>query len=101
LIKKALTFEPLNGAYLDSLGWAYYRQGKFDLALDKLLKAEIQLDKDKAPDPIVFDHIADTYEKMGNHRKAIEYWEKSLKIKRNPEIIKKVNTSKKYLKGSK
>jgi tetratricopeptide (TPR) repeat protein len=101
LIKTALKFEPLNGAYLDSLGWAYYRKGKYDLALKKLLKAEKQLEMDKAPDPVVFDHIADTYEKMGNHEKAIEYWEKSLKIKRDPKIIEKINISKKHLKGIK
>ena len=32
MIKKALDADPENGAYLDSLGWAYYQQGKFDEA---------------------------------------------------------------------
>ena len=101
LIKKALTFEPLNGAYLDSLGWAYFRQGRYEMALDKLLKAELQLEKEKSPDPIVFDHIADTYKKMGNHKKAIEYWEKSLKFKKDSRILQKIRKSKEYLNKNK
>ena len=32
LLKRALKIEPENGSYLDSLGWAYYKAGKLDLA---------------------------------------------------------------------
>jgi len=31
LIKQAITLDPNNGAYLDSLGWAYFKLGKYDL----------------------------------------------------------------------
>ena len=82
--------DPSNGAYLDSLGWAYYRKGKFELALKNLLEAEKQLKKDGTPDPVVFDHIGDLYKKIGNKTKAIEYWKKSLKIESNPKIGKKI-----------
>ena len=30
LIKKAVDLDPANGAYLDSLGWAYFKLGKYD-----------------------------------------------------------------------
>ena len=40
-IKQALTFEPNNAAYLDSLGWAYYKLGKYDLAEENLNKAAV------------------------------------------------------------
>jgi len=33
LAKKALELEPSNGAFLDTLGWAYLRNGQFDEAL--------------------------------------------------------------------
>ncbi|HKR84347.1 MAG TPA: tetratricopeptide repeat protein, partial [Terriglobales bacterium] len=39
MIKKAVDREPANGAFLDSLGWAYFKLGKYDLAEDNLLKA--------------------------------------------------------------
>ncbi len=29
LIQKALELEPENGYYIDSLGWAYYQQGRY------------------------------------------------------------------------
>ncbi len=95
LIKKALDIEPANGAYLDSLGWAYYRQGKYKDSLDKLLKAEIQLKKDNEEDPVVLDHLGDVYQKLGNTQKAIEYWERALKLKDNPEIRQKIKDIKK------
>ena len=66
LIKKALEIEPENGAYIDSLGWVYYRKGKYHIALENLLKAEMILDELETPDPIVYDHIGDTYEKLKN-----------------------------------
>jgi len=37
-IKQAVTLEPTNGAYLDSLGWAYFKLGKYDLAEETLNK---------------------------------------------------------------
>ena len=39
MIKKAVDLDPANGAYLDSLGWAYFKLGKYDLAEDNLIKA--------------------------------------------------------------
>ena len=42
-IKQALTLEPNNGAYLDSLGWAYFKLGKYDLAEESLTKASIHM----------------------------------------------------------
>ena len=39
MIKHALQLDPNNGAYLDSLGWVEFRQGKFDQALADLLRA--------------------------------------------------------------
>ena len=94
LIKKALEFEPANGAYLDSLGWAYYRKGEFKLALENLIEAEEQLDREKNPDPVVFDHIGDTYRMIGDIKKAVEYWNKSIRLKKDPKIEKKIREHK-------
>ena len=93
LIQKALSLSPSNGAYLDSLGWAYYKKGDFKLALKKLLLAEKQLDKDKIPDPVVYDHIGDVYHKIGEREKALEYWEKSINLKKDSKIQEKIKES--------
>ena len=60
-IKRAVDLDPANGAYLDSLGWAYFRLGKYELAEDSLLKASQKINTD----PTVHDHLGDLYQKTG------------------------------------
>ncbi|MDQ6810026.1 MAG: tetratricopeptide repeat protein, partial [Verrucomicrobiota bacterium] len=76
-VKHALQLEPSNGAYLDSLGWLHFRAGKFNDALDELLRAAQNL---KQSDPVVFEHIADTYAKLSNIPQALEFWGKALAL---------------------
>ena len=74
LIKKAVELEPANGAYLDSLGWAYFKLGKYDLAEDNLLKASQHM----GADPTVQDHLGDLYQKTGRLKLAAAHWERAL-----------------------
>jgi tetratricopeptide (TPR) repeat protein len=74
LIKKALELDPSNGAYLDSLGWAYYRLGKYDLAEENLTKASQRIQTD----PTVQDHLGDLYLKTGRLKLAAAHWERAL-----------------------
>ena len=90
LILKALEIEPNNGAYVDSLGWVYYRKGQFSEALEKLLEAEKILSDEASSDPAVFDHIGDTYFKLGDKPKAVQYWKKSIELEKNESIDKKI-----------
>jgi tetratricopeptide (TPR) repeat protein len=73
-IKRAVDLEPANGAYLDSLGWAYFRLGKFELAEDNLLKASQKI----STDPAVLDHLGDLYQKTGRLKLAAANWERAL-----------------------
>jgi tetratricopeptide (TPR) repeat protein len=75
MIQHALEIEPGNGAYLDSLGWVYYRQNQLEMAEDQLHKA---LDK-IGNDPTVHDHLGDVYAKQGKTKEAILQWQTSLK----------------------
>jgi len=74
MIGRALQLDPNNGAYLDSLGWVHYRKGKYDDALSELLRAAQNLAQD---DPIVFEHIGDTYSKLNRVAQALEFWQKA------------------------
>jgi Flp pilus assembly protein TadD len=76
LIKKALALEPENGYFVDSLGWAYYQQGKYPEALHELQRA-VGLAKD---DPVLYDHLGDAYVKNGMLPEAITAWERSLQV---------------------
>jgi len=78
LIRCALESAPENGAYLDSLGWVLFRQARYGEALNELLRAATQLESE--PDPVVFEHIGDTYEKLGKTAEAVLYWKKSLRL---------------------
>ena len=77
MIGRALQLDPNNGAYLDSLGWLYYRKGKYEEALNQLLRAAQNLTRD---DPIVFDHIGDTYSKLDRVPQALEFWQKAIAL---------------------
>ncbi|HUS18885.1 MAG TPA: tetratricopeptide repeat protein [Terriglobales bacterium] len=74
MIKKAVEIEPQNGAYLDSLGWAYYRLGKYDLAEESLRKAVAKSNNDAT----VHDHLGDVYFKTGKLKLAAAHWERAL-----------------------
>jgi len=90
LIQRALSIEPDNGAYRDSLGWVLYRKGLYAEALVELLKAEKLLSKIKSQDSVVFEHIGDTYNKIGNSKKALFYWRKSFKLEKKAAILRKI-----------
>jgi tetratricopeptide (TPR) repeat protein len=73
-IKQALTFEPNNGAYLDSLGWAYFKLGKYDQAEENLTKAESHM----GTDPTVQEHLGDLYQKTGRLKLAAAHWDRAV-----------------------
>jgi tetratricopeptide (TPR) repeat protein len=73
-IKHAVDLDPANGAYLDSLGWAYFRLGKYEQAEDNLLKASQKINSD----PTVLDHLGDLYQKTGRLKLAANDWERAL-----------------------
>ena len=74
LIRKAVELEPMNGAYLDSLGWVYFKMGEYELAEENLRQAA---ERDQT-DPTVHEHLGDLYEKTGRIRLAAAQWELSL-----------------------
>jgi predicted Zn-dependent protease len=77
LLEKAVAREPRNGAYLDSLGWAYFRLGRLEKA-EGLLAAAKEQDPD---DPTIEEHLGDLSERQGDLRKAAAHWEHALELK--------------------
>jgi tetratricopeptide (TPR) repeat protein len=92
MIKHALELEPNNGSYLDSLGWVEFRKGKFNQALVDLLRAGKNMGRD---DPIVLEHIGDTYWKLDRLPEAVESWQKALALDpQNKELANKIESTK-------
>jgi len=74
-IQKALRLDPNNGAYLDSLGWAYYKMDRCDLAEPHLEKAARLM----SDDPTILEHLGHVYLRMGKDTQAVQEWERALK----------------------
>jgi tetratricopeptide (TPR) repeat protein len=73
-IQRALKEDPFNGAYLDSLGWIYYKENKLADAEATLRKA---VERD-SHDPTIHSHLGDVYAKLGRTELAAAEWEKSM-----------------------
>ncbi len=92
MIRRALKKEPNNGAYLDSLGWVEFRAGKFEQALTDLQRAAQNMTRD---DPVVFEHLGDTYLKLNRVANAVESWQKALALDpQNRKIAEKIDNAK-------
>ena len=100
MIRKAVTEEPDNYAYLDSLGWVLFKRGKFQEARTPLEKAQA----DPRADSTIPDHLGDVYFQLQLPAKAKVAWERALKVagqakptdKRLPEIQKKLESLKQF-----
>ena len=73
-IQRALKVDPDNPSFLDSLGWAYYQQGKLDLADPPLSKAADRLPKNS----VIQEHLGDLRMKQNRPADAIAAWERAL-----------------------
>ncbi|MBN8552840.1 MAG: tetratricopeptide repeat protein [Caulobacterales bacterium] len=74
LIERAVAAGPENGNFQDSLGWAYYRMGRFDEAVTVLERA-IGLEPGSAT---INDHLGDAYWQVGRRREAQYQWQRAL-----------------------
>jgi tetratricopeptide (TPR) repeat protein len=98
LLKRALQIDPDNGSFLDSLGWAYFKADKLDLAEDNLHRAAEQLRSNS----VIQDHYGEVLFKLGHYDAAITAWTRALagdgdSIDRS-EIDKKIRAAKQKIK---
>ena len=88
-----VALDPQNGAYLDSLGWAYYRLGNYDLAEENLRRASERIGND----PTVHQHLGELYQKTGrlklaaaNFERSLEEWNKTIPAEVDSDEVAKV-----------
>jgi tetratricopeptide (TPR) repeat protein len=74
LIQRALDADPGNPAFLDSLGWAYYRQRDFEQAERYLAPAAERLPANS----VIQDHFGDVLAERGRLQDAIAAWTRAL-----------------------
>lgn len=78
MAKIAVAKEPNNGAYLDTVGWIYFKMGNYQEAKIWIEKAVLS----GRESPAVLEHLGDVYFKLGDRENAQHYYEKALKINR-------------------
>jgi tetratricopeptide (TPR) repeat protein len=93
LIRQALVLQPNSGHIVDSLGWAHYRLGQYEEAVDYLERAVVLLPGDAT----LNDHLGDAYWQAGRRKEAGFQWAHALKLEPSPENRKKIE--KKLLTG--
>ena len=81
-IIEAIKLRPKDGYFIDSLGWAYYRQGKYDLAVLELEKAVGLIPND----PVINDHLGDALFRAGYYNEAKYQWNRALLYKPDKEL---------------
>ncbi|MDQ3180686.1 MAG: tetratricopeptide repeat protein [Acidobacteriota bacterium] len=87
-INQALKIDPTNPSYLDSLGWAYFKLGKFDEA-EKYLKDALRFDSTSAT---INEHLGDVYHQQGKLELAKSAWQKALNLISDTEEMSRLNT---------
>jgi len=75
-LRKAISIQPKNGYFLDSLGWIYYKKGESDRALSEIKKALIYT----SPDPVLYNHLGDVHYSLKNYHEASRAWKTSLSL---------------------
>jgi tetratricopeptide (TPR) repeat protein len=71
MLQRAVELAPRDGMIIDSLGWAFYRLGRYDDAVRELEKA-VEL---KPGDPTINDHLGDAYWRVGRRLEARFQWD--------------------------
>ncbi|MHA6685030.1 tetratricopeptide repeat protein [Mesorhizobium sp. A556] len=86
MIQKAVDLRPSDGYIVDSLGWAYFKLGRFDDSVREMERA-VSL---KPEDPVLNDHLGDAYWRVGRKLEATFQWAHARDMKPEPDILASV-----------
>lgn len=86
LLTMAVSLDPYNGAYQDSLGWLYFKLGRYEESEKHLLMAN----RIQKSDPVILEHLGDLYVKMGDVETARDYYRQSIQVAESKEESRKI-----------
>ncbi|SDR37755.1 tetratricopeptide repeat protein [Pseudovibrio sp. Tun.PSC04-5.I4] len=86
MIERAVRLRPTDGYIVDSLGWVYYRLGRYEEAADVMERA-VSL---RPHDPIINDHLGDAYWQVGRKLEARYKWNQARDLEPEPEDLKRI-----------
>ena len=86
LIRKALSERPDELAFQDSLAWVFYKQGRFAAAA-KVFEIILARNKEaKMGHAVIYDHMGDTFYRLGQKDKAVKMWQQALKLAKDAKF---------------
>ncbi len=83
MMRRAVELRPRDGYIIDSLGWAYYRLGRYEDASREIERAA----ELRPSDPVINDHLGDVYWKTGRKLEAKFQWNHARDLKPEPEDL--------------
>jgi Flp pilus assembly protein TadD len=86
MIQQAVKAAPNDGYIVDSLGWAFYKMGRYEDAVDTLEKA-VQL---ASTDPEINDHLGDAYWRAGRTTEARFQWNIAASVDKEGKVKERV-----------
>ena len=94
-IRRALEKEPDNGAYLDSLGWAFFKKKDYAQA-EKLLDQAVAAMHDE---PEIHEHLAELYYATGRPEEALRSWQTAIDLGAEDAdaIVRKMSAARKAI----
>ncbi len=88
--QRAVELDPANAAYLDTLGWVYYKMGRLDDA-EEWIRKSIGTGQASAA---AYEHLGDIQVKQGKPEEATASWSKSLELDPdNRQLIEKLKNN--------
>jgi len=84
----AVQLDPDNSAYLDTMGWVYFKLGDYRKAASYVEKALAERRKSDGSSATLDEHLGDIYEKLGENEKAVDQWRKALMEDPGNSILK-------------
>jgi len=79
MVKKAVSLRPEDGFIIDSLGWVYFAQGRYDEAVEQLEKAFWLVPDDAT----IAEHLGDALMKKQKYFKALKIYRKALELEKD------------------
>jgi tetratricopeptide (TPR) repeat protein len=86
MLRRAVDLRQRDGYVVDSLGWAYYRLGRYD---DSVRELEHAVDL-KPSDPVINDHLGDAYWRVGRKLEAQFQWNHARDLNPDPDDLPKI-----------
>lgn len=88
MLTRAVGQEPQNGAYVDSLGWVYYRLGNLEMA-EKYLSEATRL---TPRDATVHEHLGDVLAKRGDFDRALQSYRTAVTLDPESKDVEKIRS---------